>query len=492
MQLNTINLSEIVKKPAVQLGFVLLVGFLFRLYRIDNPVLDWHAFRQADTASVTARYVEEGIDLLRPRYHDLSNIQSGQDNPEGYRMVEFPIINAFIAIIVRALPQLDLVITSRFMAVLFSIGTALSLYWLVKQLSSHPLALLSTTFFCFLPFSIFYGRVVLPEPFYLFFSTFSLATFTAYLSTQKKVHWLLATISLALALLLKPFALFLAPVYLTLILIQNKTALRHLSTYLSPFLACIPLFLWRNWIANFPEGIPDSLWLYNSDKIRFRPAWFRWLFWERISKLIGGYLAPVLLLSNLLARDKLLSLVVSWWISIILFFSVIATGNVRHDYYQVLIIPALSLSLARGVLLLQPVLQKLISTRVNSPKKISVIVLTSLCLLMSIFSWLQLHGYYNVNHWEYQRAGQTADLLLPPDALVIAPTYGGDTMLLFQTKRFGWPLGYNIDNKINLGATHYISANFDDEATSLEEKYYTLKKTDEFIIIDLTRPKIQQ
>src|SRR3989344_9203010 len=75
------------------------MGLLVRLYKIGNPVADWHSFRQADTASVTRVYAEEGINLLIPRYHDISTTQSGLFNPEGYRFVEFPIFNAIHALL---------------------------------------------------------------------------------------------------------------------------------------------------------------------------------------------------------------------------------------------------------------------------------------------------------------------------------------------------------------------------------------------------------
>jgi hypothetical protein len=84
-----------------QLLVGLLVGaFLVRLYGITNPLADWHSFRQADTASVTREYIKHGVDLLHPKYHDLSNVQSGQmnegkDNVEGWRMVEFPLSMGF-------------------------------------------------------------------------------------------------------------------------------------------------------------------------------------------------------------------------------------------------------------------------------------------------------------------------------------------------------------------------------------------------------------
>jgi hypothetical protein len=77
----------------ILLTFILLGGFLVRLYRFDNPIADWHSWRQADTSAVSRNFVEHGYDLLHPRFDDLSNIPSGKDNPQGYRFVEFPLYN---------------------------------------------------------------------------------------------------------------------------------------------------------------------------------------------------------------------------------------------------------------------------------------------------------------------------------------------------------------------------------------------------------------
>ena len=107
------NPIAMLSREKILLGCILILAFILRLYRINNPVGDWHAFRQADTASVTREYVKApSIDLLRPQYHDLGNIQSGLDNLDGYRMVEFPLVNAVLAWILRNVPSLDLVITS--------------------------------------------------------------------------------------------------------------------------------------------------------------------------------------------------------------------------------------------------------------------------------------------------------------------------------------------------------------------------------------------
>src|SRR5579863_9866422 len=81
------------KYEKLALLIILLLAFAVRLYRFSNPIADWHSWRQADTSAVSRNFVTMGIDILHPRFDDLSNVPSGLDNPNGYRFVEFPIYN---------------------------------------------------------------------------------------------------------------------------------------------------------------------------------------------------------------------------------------------------------------------------------------------------------------------------------------------------------------------------------------------------------------
>ena len=466
------------KKVNKKLILILLLAFLLRLYRINNPVADWHAFRQADTASVTREYLKaDRIDILRPQYHDLSNIQSGLDNPEGYRMVEFPFVNAFLASILKIFPSWDLVFFSRLSSVFISLGTIFCLYFLVKDISDKKTAELTALIYAILPYSIYYSRVILPEPYFLFFSALSLWRFNSYLRNKKISAYLMSALSLALAALLKPFVVFLAPVYLSLIWTNGALKkLKDWKLYLYPFLAFLPLIMWRQWILNFPTGIPASDWLLNGNLIRLRPAWFRWLFYERLSKLFLGYFGLIFLFANLWSQKKNQLIYASWWLGIISYFIVFATGNVQHDYYQNIMLPILAISLARGFIIIR-----------DKFKKAGKYLAPFLLVLTVFFSWQQVNGYFNVNHWEYVKAGQAVSKLTDENAKVIAPAMG-DTIFLFQTERRGWPIGFEIEDKINKGAEIYVSSSYDYEAKELEEKYKTIEKTDDYIIIDLRKP----
>ena len=141
-----------------------MLGFIVRLYRFDNPVADWHAFRQSDTNAVSTIFARDSINLLYPRYFDISNIQSGTDNPSGYRFVEFPIYNAVQAGLFGVFGILALEQWGRLISIFASLAGACFVYLLVKRYASELAGFFAGLFYLFLPFSIFFGRTILPDP----------------------------------------------------------------------------------------------------------------------------------------------------------------------------------------------------------------------------------------------------------------------------------------------------------------------------------------
>lgn len=467
------------------LGVIVVVAIILRLFNLTTPVADWHSFRQADTASVTREYVKQGIDLLHPKYQDLSNIQSGLDNLEGYRMVEFPLINAVIAFGVTYV-GLPLVATSRVVSIAFSVLTLLSLYFLVKELSGRKTAFLTAIVFAILPYSIFYSRVIMPEPAFLGVYTLSLLGFYYWLKNKSWDWYLISLVSLMGAFLLKPFVGFLIPIWLVLAYqaLGLKKMLLNPWLYIYALASVLPFVGWRQWIQQYPSGIPANSWLFNSNGIRLRPAWFRWLFWERLTILFLGYVGIIAFPFNLLKRGKDFWVYAAWWVGILAYFVVIATGNVQHDYYQNMALPIVCISLARGLVIIAELLHKKVRLSVN----VSWILCGILLAIAVILAWKsRIQGYYQINHWEYVEAGAAVDRLTPPDAKVIAPAFG-DTVFLFQTNRQGWPIGYHIDEKINNGAEYYVTTSMDDEANELKAKYQTVEQTPLYLILNLTQP----
>ena len=165
----------------------------------------------------------------------------------------------------------------------------------------------------------------------------------------------------------------------------------------------------------------------------------------------------------------------------LLYVTIVATANVRHDYYQIVVIPAVALVLASGTVYLW---QNTVFNNVAS----RILVLFSIPMMI-MTGWLLIKGDYNINHPEIIEAGHEVDRITPKDALVVAP-YDGDTAFLYQTGRWGWPVIDNsIDNIIKEGASYYVSVNLGDKDTKMiETRFKTVERTDKYIIINLRDP----
>jgi len=452
------------------------MGLLVRLYKIGNPVADWHSFRQADTASVTRVYAEEGINLLIPRYHDISTTQSGLFNPEGYRFVEFPIFNAIHALLLTNFGIFSLEVWGRLLSIISALISSYLLYLLGKKYIGDWGGLLSMFFYLFIPFNIYFTRVILPEPMAVMFALASVYLFLKFLDDGYGFMIYSSSICLALALLIKPYTIFYGiPI---LYLAYDKWGVKlvkrgQLVIFL--LIALMPFILWRDWMRNFPEGIPFWKWTFNGDGIRFRPAFWYWLFGERLGKLILGVWGIIPFIFGLAYKKVKGNFILVFLFGMFLYVSIFATANVRHDYYQTLVIPAVTLALSAGV----------INIWKREDNLLRAILIVSIVLMFLIGSF-QVKEFYKINHPEIVTTGARVDELLPKDELIIAPYYG-DTAFLYQTKRKGWPVvDRPIDDLIGKGAKYFVSVNLDHPQTiEYAQRFEVIEKTVQYIIIKL-------
>ena len=449
----------------ILLSLILIVGFLVRLYKVDNPIADWHSWRQADTSSVSRNFVKDGINLFYPKYDDISSIQTGIFNPEGLRMVEFPIYNAIHAILFNTFGKYSLEMWGRLLTAFIATLTGFFLFLLGKKHYSARVGLLTAFFYMFLPFNIYFTRVVLPDPLGVLFAVSGLYFFG--------INYFVSSILFALAFLQKPFfAVYLFPLIPEFI---KKENLRKNLAFI--FLSFTPFLLWRSWISQFPEGIPFYTWAFNGDRIRFHPAFFRWIFGERIGMLILGVWGLVPFIFGIIKKQKN-NFHLYFAGGMLTYLVVVATANVRHDYYQILIIPAVSICLALGSVWLA---------------KNSKIILFISLVTMFLIGWDRIKPFYQINHPELMEVGKIVDEKLPKDAQIIIP-YSGDTAFLYQTKRKGWPaVDDSIDNIIERGADYYVSIDQGSaDSVNFGKRFQTFLKTDKFIILDLHKEIIKK
>lgn len=466
------TMLRILKNSYFWLLVILLLALVLRLYKVTSPIADWHSWRQADTAAVTRNFIKEGFNPFLPKYDDMSGVaETPLVNSLRYRFVEFPIYN--IAVYPFYLLFGINEVYHRLISIIFSLGSLVFIYLITKKYLGVVTALLAAFCFGLLPFNVFFSRTTLPEPTFVFFSL-GMVYFL-----DKWSLW--GFLFMAVAFLMKPWAIFF---FLPVVYSAWQKDKKFFFKKFIPLslLALLPFIVWRFWILQQPEGIPASSWLMNGDGIRFRPAFWKWIISERLGGEILGVSGLFLFLIGLITKPKNEKyFLYIWTLSMFLFFAIFATGNVRHNYYQVMFVPVASIFLAKGFL-------DLVRGGGNFTARIWTIALALLFLPLSFYlSWDKVKGFYQINNPAMVEAGKRADQILPKDAIVLAP-YNGDTAFLYQTNRAGFPFVPLpvLDLIADYGATAYVSTKFDDQTNWVMRHFRVLAQNSNYVIVDLT------
>ncbi len=462
------------------LCLILVLSFLVRLYKIESPIADWHSWRQADTASVTRNFIKEGFNPFLPLYDDSSGVsERPYPNIGRYRFVEFPIYNIAVYPFYLIFGVNEML--HRLVSVVFSLGSIIFLFLIAKKYTGVVVAYLSAFVFALLPFNVFFSRTTLPEPTFVFFALGMVFFVDKLINNGKKFFWWAFTFT-AIAFLIKPWAIFyLLP--LIFIYYQKNKKIFSKKLFLFCLISITPFILWRLWILQFPEGIPASSWLLNGDGIRFKPAFWWWIISERLGREILGVTGFFLLFLGLIVRHKNYFFH-TWLLSLFLYFIIFATGNVRHDYYQVIFVPIASVLVSLGFINLIKGINSFI------PRIFTIPLALLFFILMFYFSFIQVKELYKINNPVIVEAGREADKILPKDAVVVAP-YNGDSAFLYQINRPGWPVvAFPLTELVSrYGVTHLVSVARDSDTQYAIDNFEIIKEADNYVIVDLTKIK---
>ncbi len=482
-------IKEIFTTPYFWLGLILIIAFQVRTYQIERPLADWHSWRQADTASVSRNFIKEGFNIAEPKYDDMSPVsEDSLPNPGRFRYVEFPLYNLIVSGLWLIFGISEPV--ARIVSILFSLGSIVFLFLLTREFTNNLLGLIAAAIFAFLPYNIFYSTVVMPEPMLIFTLLGALYFFKFWLeqTTVLKdiIFGLVSIVFFATALLIKPVAVFiLLPIFYLAYKRYGLGFFKSAKLWLFLILSILPFLVWRVISLAHPEGIPRWRWLLNTSGIRFKGAFFYWIVQDRLGRLILTLPGFGLLILGMIAKPfkKETLFFFAFLAAMVVYVVVFAQGNVTHDYYQVVLLPILSIFIAKGVYFLFTFGSNLLQ------RAASIGLVLFLLALMFGLGWREVRQLFNVNNPKIVEAGVMANLLLPADAKVIAP-YGGDTAFLYQTNRPGWPIVFlSFEEMKALGATHYVTVNINSEAVDLMGVYKTIYADDKIAIIDLTQKK---
>lgn len=202
-------------KEKLFLLFIILFGITIRLINLDQPLVEWFPTRQVMDADIIRSFYRGETTFFRPVVHNFIR--------PGYLLQEFPLLWWLIGKTMWIFGGFSIA-GARFGIVLFYPLLCLALYQFQKQFfSGIAMRLLPVAVITVLPLSIIQSRSIQPEFPIITILMWTLVFWIKYLKKKEVNLFLLTGLCLALAVLMKPFDLYiLAPMSITVLLSSQK------------------------------------------------------------------------------------------------------------------------------------------------------------------------------------------------------------------------------------------------------------------------------
>ena len=415
-----------------RLALVLCLALALRLVHLGAPILGVHSWRQADTASMARNFHENGYRFLYPQ------VDWGGAGP-GYVECELPAFPYVVALAYAVSGPSEA--WGRLLAALLSTLTVYLLYRLARDAHGDERGALAGAFVsAVLPLSVYYGRAFMPEAAMLCASVAGLHAFDRWTTTGSWRWFGLAATATAMACLLKLPCLYLG---LPLLYLAWRTwgpaLVRRPALWLFLGLVLAPVALWyAHAHALYRGGVTFGIWEYGSDK------WGNWRlvasgdFWNGVllRSLAERHLTwagvPLALAGLLLPRVGRRGGLVDWWlVALGLYLVVVARGNYVHEYYQLPLIPPLSIAMGRAIAA---------AFAPGGRRVVRAGLVTALLAAMLVLGGSRLVSYWHredpVRSPLYRLAQEVARRT-PPSARLVTLDQGNPT-LLYLAHRKGW------------------------------------------------------
>ncbi|MDF1653664.1 MAG: glycosyltransferase family 39 protein [Coxiellaceae bacterium] len=435
-------------KPEQQLPIRLLVAcilgvvVLTHLYILLCPYLHPpHTWRQGDTAAVARNFYRESMNLFLPRIDSRGNLS-------GINGMEFPLYNYCVAIIYK-ITGTAWIGFGRILSFIFSLVAVWFLSKINRQQTetryqSNNLLVLLVAYS--VPYFSQFCSSFMPEMMAMMLMLISFYAFFTYIQHESISALALSSVSLALAILIRPYYIFLALPYVTFFISQLRiSARRSVLTAIFGLLPLVPFFTWYHyWVPHlnnfygahyFYMGIPLS------EAIKtIGVSW--WVLLGVLCKNYFGYIylpffalgcyavfkQPRLSWSQTLT-SPIHQLLYSAILTCLVLPLVVGSHYKPHLYFLGAVFPAIAIYSALGF--------QFIYDQINN-KKLITIILTVLFALIYAFTT------YNINH--VYKPEKNARLMLrilpklqkriPKNALVVIDDT--NRMYLYILDRKGW------------------------------------------------------
>jgi 4-amino-4-deoxy-L-arabinose transferase-like glycosyltransferase len=322
----------------VSLAFVLAFGL--RMVDLTDLPLDFNPGRQL-FSMLKARGMYYALSPELPAWQREIAIQQWQETA----VIEPPVLEALVAVSYRAFGE-HLEIPRIYSSIFWLVG-GLFLFLLARQMTGAGGALIALLFYLFLPFGVYASRSFQPDPLMVALICAALWGMWNWREHGSWRYALTAGLLTGAAIFVKNVAVFpLGVAAMALVLEWGLVAaLKDRQTWVVALLAVLPVALYTLY------GVAIAGYLGGQFDFRFFPNLWPtaafYLQWKNQLEGVFGFSLVLLGLAGMFAaRRRVFALLAGLWIGYFLYGMTFAYHITSHDYYQLLLMPTLALSLA--------------------------------------------------------------------------------------------------------------------------------------------------
>ena len=332
------------KGVAVALAAVLLAGgFALRLVGLTDPPLGFHPTRQYHGLIVArAMYVADrpSVSVQERRTAQLNRTRDIQLEPP---LLERAVATGYV------LAGHEVTWLGRLLSMLAWLGGGLALFALVRRVFDLTAAGVALAFYVFVPYGIEAGRSFQPDPLMVALTVTTLLLVVRHHQAPTMRRLLAAAVVGGLAVFVKGVSVFpIAAVFASLAVVRHgwRRVLAQREVWVFGGIALLPS------LAFYLYGVATGGQLQSQFKMTFIPRLFTQRFfwsgwWRQVDTVVSGPIAVLALAGSLvLARTPVQrALVIGWWAGYLLYAASVPYHIATHNYYQLPIVPIVSLGL---------------------------------------------------------------------------------------------------------------------------------------------------
>jgi 4-amino-4-deoxy-L-arabinose transferase-like glycosyltransferase len=336
----------LMSRPRLVFIGIVLLAVLIRLYHINAPLVDQMFTKQAFVANKARAIAGPPLNLLASRFDFLD------DNGERLQLVEeAPAYTGLVGASYWLFGEREWL--GRVWSILASLVALVAFKDLVRREFDDTTALVGTLLLAMTPLFIFYGRAILPDPLMLAGMLAAACSYRRFLDGEGRGWWLLALVAGGAAAVFKYYGLM---VLLPLAdMMRRQAGWRGLYRPQFVLLAIgmfLPVALWT--IAVFGRNPNPSqagvYFLFQQPALLADGVLYKRLVERFLWKDCGP---PTMLfvfigLGAVVARHTPATPVYSWTGMGLLFYFLLGPKLERHDYYELMMLPAAAMWAALG------------------------------------------------------------------------------------------------------------------------------------------------